>query len=646
MLQFLKQAFLTPVGHPQWLTQTMARLMSTWPQAAAVLAGLFSATRGDSLKDIDHVVLFMQENRAFDHYFGTMAGVRGFNDANVQLNNGVPVWKQKVSPALTKDADYLMPWYLNYLGGNWSEATQCMTAGSNGWKENHEAFNGGTNDHWALNNTPFSLGFYKREDVPTQWSLADNWVVGDMYQESVVASTSPNRVSWISGSINVPGGNLDPSLGGNPYIDNNNIPGCDKQGINCYPLKWKTAPEYWEAAGTTWQVYQDGTGYDDNFDDNPLAWFQQFQKAKKGSNLFVKGMEGKKLQEFYDRAAKGTLPEVSIIIGYKELSEHPPFSPHDGAWLEKKIAETVIKSPKYNRTALIISFDETGGWFDHVSPYHAPKNTPGEWYNDKNGIGYTFTGPGFRVPFYIISPWTRKGGVYVEHADHTSQIQFIEKWQAAKSRNVQSKEMVPWRRENMGDLLGAFDFEHPDYSIPNLPAAQEPHRNSKGQFDGSSYCSSRYPKPRPPVPYTGNGATKDMASLVEHGFKPIRGKLTEGRHLVFEMNGYALTSDAKVGASKASNAHDSKAQRWTVHIEDMGGKFFKISSDNNSKYVCAALGMCGSKDDAVIFEIDFKPSRGYSLKLKDKTQYLTAGKDGKVSLSGSSAYWGVYSVNY
>lgn len=122
------------------------------------------------------------ENRAFDHYFGTMAGVRGFNDANIQTNNGVPVWKQLTTAVLTNETAYVTPWYLNYLGGNWSEATQCMIAGSNGWHQNHAAWNHGTNDHWAMNNTPWSIGFYKRNDLPTQWALVDNWIVADMYQ--------------------------------------------------------------------------------------------------------------------------------------------------------------------------------------------------------------------------------------------------------------------------------------------------------------------------------------------------------------------------------------------------------------------------------------------------------------------------------
>lgn len=108
------------------------------------------------LSSINHVVLFMQENRAFDHYFGTMAGVRGFRDPNVQVNGGRPVWYQDVDKSLSNATDYLLPWYINYLGGDAYEATQCMTAGSNGWNDNHAALNGDLNTKWALNNTPYS----------------------------------------------------------------------------------------------------------------------------------------------------------------------------------------------------------------------------------------------------------------------------------------------------------------------------------------------------------------------------------------------------------------------------------------------------------------------------------------------------------
>ena len=101
-----------------------------------------------------------------------------------------------------------------------------------------------------------------------------------MYQESVIASTNPNRVTWVSGSINVPGGPQIPEEGG-VYVDNHEVPGCELPGVNCYPLTWTTTPEIYQKAGVTWQLYQDI----DNFDDNPLAWFGQYQTAKNDTVL-------------------------------------------------------------------------------------------------------------------------------------------------------------------------------------------------------------------------------------------------------------------------------------------------------------------------------------------------------------------------
>ena len=111
-----------------------------------------------------------------------MAGVRGFLDPNVQTNSGTPVWHQDVTPALTNASPYLLPWYLNYEGGNWPEATQCMIAGDNGWLDNHAALNGGLNNRWATNNTPWIWGHFERSDIPVQFAIADGWTVGDMYQ--------------------------------------------------------------------------------------------------------------------------------------------------------------------------------------------------------------------------------------------------------------------------------------------------------------------------------------------------------------------------------------------------------------------------------------------------------------------------------
>ncbi|ETI23478.1 hypothetical protein G647_05280 [Cladophialophora carrionii CBS 160.54] len=619
--------------------------MRAFPTLLAILGAgsLGSGVLGDSLASIDHVVLFMQENRAFDHYFGTMAGVRGFSDPNVQVNpNGKSVWYQKLNKTITKDADYLLPFYLNELGGHWLNATQCMDAGSNGYEENHLAYNGGLNDHWALNNTPWSWGYYKRNDLPVQFALAEGWTVGDMYQESVIASTNPNRVTWVSGTINVPGSPQTANQGG-VYIDNNEVPGCEMPGVNCYPLSWTTTPEIYQQAGVTWQVYQDV----DNFDDNPLAWFAQYQNAKNSTALHQRGMSYVGLDAFYEQAANGTLPMISYIIGPTELSEHPPYSPHDGAWLQQQVVNAVTWGKNWNSTALIISYDETGGWGDHVSPYHAPMNTTAEWLDDPYGMfGYTFAGPGFRLPFYIISPWTRGGNVFTEKSDHNSQIMFVEKWLQAKGyEDVVTREMPTWRREQMSDLTAAFDFSNPDVSIPTIPKAKMPHKDKNGVWDGSSYCEAQYAVQRPPVPY---GNQTEKTSLVsEKGFKSVRGYLTEGRFLTFEASGFALSNPGgnatHLDATKATTSHSARSQRWVIHETSTNSGLFTISSPVNGRYIGADMTLV-NKTAAMVHNITYLGGgQGYNL-LDSNGKYITIDNGGGVVLSSSAQSFSIYSV--
>lgn len=100
-------------------------------------------------------------------------------------------------------------------------------------------------------------------------------------------------------------------------------------------------------------------------------------------------------------------------------------------------------------------------------PYHSPAGTEGEWIEDPLGLfGQTYTGPGFRVPSWIVSPWTRGGRVFGEHCDHNSQILFVEKWLAAKGySDVELKGLATWRRENMCDFVNAFDFANVSFSF-------------------------------------------------------------------------------------------------------------------------------------------------------------------------------------
>jgi phospholipase C len=454
--------------------------------------------------------------------------------------------------------------------------------------------------------------------------------------------TNPNRVSWVSGSINAPGSPQSADQGGTT-IDNNETPGCEGDHLNCYPLKWKTVPEYLQDAGVSWQVYQDRN----NFDDNPLAWFWQYQTALPWQPLSTRGVSFlHSLDAFYVDAMLGNLPQVSYIIGPEQLSEHPPYQPKDGAWLQKKVVDAITKGASYNDTVLIISYDETGGWGDHVTPYHSPPHTPGEWMKDPYGnIGDVPTGPGFRVPFYIVSPWTRGGNVFTEHADHISQIKFVENWLATKGFNVTSDQVPAWRREHMSDLLNAFDFKNPDFSIPELPEAETPSKDFWGRYDGYAKCEATFKENRPPVPY---GKQTEATSLVsEEGFKKVRGQLTEGRYLVFETLGWAVTNkNGRVGVTKASPKHDVKTQRWVIHQKSAGGDVFTISSAADGKYIGAGLEFVKEKKEAQEYVFtDLGNGLGYTVKTSDGA-FLGLSNDGTVGFGSVPVGFQVFSVTY
>ncbi|KAG5977891.1 hypothetical protein E4U55_006456 [Claviceps digitariae] len=589
-----------------------------------------------------------------------MAGVRGFGDPNVQINpDGRSTFEQYVhlqmQPAKYNHAELLSirpiqtqsgvgilkPWHINYLGGEWTDATQCMGAGDNGWRTMHSAFNNGLGNNWAQADGPHSLGYYRRQDIPTQFDMAEGWTVADMASQSILAATDPNRITWMSGSVNIPGSPTNLDGKGGMIIDNSATPGCEAPGLNCFPFVWKTFPEYLEEAGISWRVWQDF----DNFEDNMLAYFEQYQVAKYGSALRNKGNSYSGLDAFYQAAAKGTLPQVSWVVGPQELSEHPPNMPKDGAWLQKKVVDAITNSPAYNETVLIISYDEQGGWADHVVPVVAPKGTAGEWLKDPyNQFGDVPLGPGWRVPKYIISPWTRGGNVFTEFADHTSDIQFVEQWAAMQGyKGVYTEALTPWRRQHMSDLVNAFDFKNPDLSKPNITAAETPpvlpndtppHWSGNltlgsltGPWIGPAKCLQDHKTNKPPVPYGAANTNQNMSLLVEEGFKRARGQLTEGRYLTFEMYGYGLTNvhGKKTGISPAGKRHDDLRQRWIIHTVDgpgSGNNKFYLQSALDKQYISTALSSGGltseiGKAQAFVITYNFETAE-YSVAVAGK----------------------------
>ena len=631
-----------------------------WHSGGSQVGGA-GPSNGD-LKNIKHIVLFMQENRAFDHYFGTMRGVRGFQDPNVHIskNTNKTVWHQSVDgfllgPPPPPHVKEMLPFHLSWQGGDWSNRTQCMLAGTNEWQPNHDAWNHGEIDRWALKNTPYSLGYYKRNDIPVQFSLADNFVVGDAYYESVISSTDPNRVTWFSGSINQPGSAVGglPYKQGGPVYDNSRTPGCSKtdsgEPMGCMPLRWKTVPEYLQEVGIDWRVYQEL----DNFGDNPLVFFQQYKDASKTKGEIARrGTSYPGLAKFFHDAKEGTLPEVSYIVGPTDLSEHPPFPPQDGAWLQRKVAHAVMNGKGWNNTALLVSYDETGGYADHVMSPHAPKGTPGEWITDpfNKKKGQAPTGPGFRLPFYILSPWTRNGGVFTEPTSHESQIMFLEEWAKATGRPFMSKEINKWRREQMSNLVNAFDFSQHDMDVPELPvvpkASQDP---LTGTYNGVVTCLAKYAGfVFPKIPY-GQQSLQDSLA-VEKGYKPMRGNPTEGRHVAFESGKYALTKRGnKVVAGKKTPQHNNRDQLFVLHAVGSAPRDlrFRISTSTfqdgkTGQYITQQLGLSDNKEDGAIFTISYE-NGSYSLENTQTHQHLSL-KNGKAALQNDEASFSFFSV--
>ena len=161
--------------------------------AAVALAVLASVCSADSLTSIEHVIMFMQENRAFDHYYGTMAGVRGFQDpTELALGNQSTLYQPLSLPS---NGSYLLPWYIAE-DPTYAAASDCMVAGSNGWTPNHQGWNDGAWNNWVISNTPYTVGHISRNEIPSYYSIADYFTIADMYFQAVIGPTGPNRVTW------------------------------------------------------------------------------------------------------------------------------------------------------------------------------------------------------------------------------------------------------------------------------------------------------------------------------------------------------------------------------------------------------------------------------------------------------------------
>jgi phospholipase C len=433
--------------------------------------------KGGSLADVEHVVMLMQENRSFDHYFGTMAGVRGFADAEKQKLAGS---KKSVlyQPDTANPDGYTLPFHLDTN----TTSAQHIPSTSHAWQVQHNAWNGGKMDSWLPahraadgKNGPYVMGYHDRSDIPFQFALAEAFTICDNYHCSMMGPTWPNRMYWMTGTCDPEG------LAGGPILDNN----APKGGYT-----WTTYAERLQAAGISWKVYSQS----DDYGCNMLKNFANFQNAKPGDPLYDNGIAAGVEGQFEYDARNDKLPAVSWIIPTSTQSEHPDYMPADGAAFVASKIDAIAANPEvWAKTVFILNYDENDGLFDHVVPPTPPAGTANE-YVTKTSPGGTPgnnlpAGGGFRVPCIIISPWTAGGYVASETFDHTSVLQFLETFTGVKETNISD-----WRRQTFGDLASAFRFKDKPVGPPTLP-------DTAGPATYAQYTSTALPAPTLPGAY-------------------------------------------------------------------------------------------------------------------------------------------------
>lgn len=429
--------------------------------------------RTGTVKDVGHVVILTQENRAFDHYFGTMRGVRGYGDRFAIPAPPVPGAPDRtvlVQPNEDPDAKpaLIAPFRLD-TGADFRLYRPNGTP--HDFTNSQAAWDNGRMGAWPLAKRNHAMAHFTREDLPFQYALAEAFTLCDAYHSAMHLCTNPNRLYIWTGTH-------DPLAKANgPAIDN----GYDS--LDADPLKhggylWTTYPERLMAAGIGFQIYQDMA---DNFTDNPLVGFQSYRAAHGASEgaaalLSRRTTTTRSLDDLRRDVLAGQLPEVSWIVAPAAASEHPSAStPLQGADYTARVLDALTANPAvWARTVLFINFDENDGLFDHVPPPAPPARLSGstigattipaddEYHvHSQTAADAVYLdrpyGLGMRVPMYVVSPWSKGGHVASELFDHTSIVRFLETRFGVHEPNISA-----WRRAVCGDLTSCFDFSAPD----------------------------------------------------------------------------------------------------------------------------------------------------------------------------------------
>ncbi|MBV9510738.1 MAG: phospholipase C, phosphocholine-specific, partial [Caulobacteraceae bacterium] len=447
-----------------------------------------------TIQDVEHVVILMQENRAFDHYFGTLRGVRGYDDpCALSLPSGSSVFHQPVAPGV---AEAVLPFRLN----SQTTSAECMASLDHSWKGQHSLWR--NHDAWVPVKGPLTMGYFTREDIPFYYALADAFTICDAYHCSVFGPTNPNRLFLFSGTSGLSVGQSGVQVAANADDGNWTAdPSRDVADFEAYG--WTTYAERLQNAGISWKLYQEF----DNFGDNSLAFFKAFRGLASDHPLYARGRawvdgsgpwnadasHGEHLiAAFAQDVAADRLAQVSWLVAPTKACEHPDASPGYGeAFTARLIAALAANPAVFAKTVFILNYDENDGFFDHVPP-PTPATTP-ELGASTVAVGDEVyggqpVGLGPRVPMILVSPWSRGGWVDSQLFDHTSVLRFLEARFGVIEPNISA-----WRRAVTGDLTSAFDFAGVDPTPPRLPSTEA----VAAQVEAA--CRLSGPKPDPAV---------------------------------------------------------------------------------------------------------------------------------------------------
>jgi phospholipase C len=364
---------------------------------------------------VDHILVIMQENHTFDNYFGALSDPKHYGAAVDGHQTGMsnPDGKGGVIPISHAQA-------------------LCPADPMHAWNFMHDDWNQGANDRFVINNGPWVMQYFDDTDIPFYYGLADRFAIGDRYFSSLLGPTYPNRYYLMTGT----------SFG---QIEN------DTWGKNGFTQK--TIFEVLNKYGVSWKYYQNGPGY--------LAVFKDFYNKNRKRVSDHDGLD----KDLHD----GTLPQVAFIdFSWDGEDEHPAEDVQVGQSLVAGKINALMNSPQWKNSVLFLTYDEGGGFWDHVAPPTACIPDAIAPVLGKDSYKAQFDRYGFRVPLVAVSPFAKRH--YVSHHvyDHTSILKFIE-----TKYNLPALSM---RDANADGLLDMFDFDHPDANVVLPAASVDPNR--------------------------------------------------------------------------------------------------------------------------------------------------------------------------